>query len=282
MKAKVLEIPNSFKSILLLSRVKNTVPLPTFLHTRSAWGEIVKGIPFKISTIWDFSNIIILLLFLLLISYPSILDGKFIPQIPNSAMIDYLALSDGLLISHVNEDAIKIYDLKSHKIVNVINEHPRVIAFSRTRNLLFLGMQNGDIKIFDPLSGKKLCSFKAHENFLNSLALSRNEKFIVTSGDDGIIKIWRIDPLTLIRTIKAKMEIFNLRAASYIIAFGHYGKNRGIAKIWSLEDGKLLKKVKRESNFYTISNDGKYIAELNDKITVKELMSGKKVSEMQY
>ena len=275
MKAKVLETPNSFKLILLLSWVKNTVPRD--------WGYIVKGIPFKISTIWDFSNIIISLLFLLLISIPAIVDGKFIPQIPNSDVIDYLALSDGLIISHVRDDGIKIYDLKLHKIVNVINEHPRVIALSRTRNLLFLGMQNGDIKILDPLSGKKLCSFKAHINLLNSLALSGDEKFIVTSGDDGIIKIWRIDPLTLIRTIKAKMEISNLRATSgYIIAFGHYGKNRGIAKIWRLVDGKLLKKIKRESDFYTISNDGKYIAELKDKITVKELMSGKKVSEMQY
>jgi guanine nucleotide-binding protein subunit beta-2-like 1 protein len=70
--------------------------------------------------------------------------------------------------------------------------------------------RDGRLKIWNQLF-KLYASFKAHENYINALALSTNSRFLATGGRDQEIKVWNYASLkTAHRVYKVESEIYDL------------------------------------------------------------------------
>ncbi len=48
------------------------------------------------------------------------------------------------------------------------------------------------IKVFALENGEKVMTLKGHRDIIYSMASTLNEKYLVTSGSDHIVKVWQI------------------------------------------------------------------------------------------
>lgn len=66
----------------------------------------------------------------------------------------------------------------------------RTIAFSPDSRTLVSG--GGDIIVWDLKTGKERSSLSGHSQFVSSVAISRDNKTLVSGSPDRTIKIWRM------------------------------------------------------------------------------------------
>lgn len=64
------------------------------------------------------------------------------------------------------------------------------LAFSKTLNQLIASYEDGYIRVFDADSGECIYSLKAYRDVVNSIGLLEGDKSFMSSGADGIIKLW--------------------------------------------------------------------------------------------
>jgi WD40 repeat protein len=121
---------------------------------------------------------------------------------------------DGRLLASTSDDfKIHLWDPRTGKLVKTLSEgreHVQGVAFSpddkwlivsgRDKPQLGEALQNfiGDsyynpgvsMRLWDIGSGKLLQTFSAHANDVNDVQFSRDGKYIVSAGEDKIVKVW--------------------------------------------------------------------------------------------
>jgi len=153
---------------------------------------------------------------------------------------------------------LKIWDLASGKELAVLKGSPDNI-----KGLVFLessakiastaGKWNkekkaweGEIKIWDAKTGKEIRSIKGHSDPIESLALSKDGKFLASAGDDQTVKIWDLASGKDIQTLKGHTGVI------HAVVFSSDGKKLATAgddktvKIWDSASGKELANFKIE------------------------------------
>lgn len=90
---------------------------------------------------------------------------------------------------------------------------------------------------------EKVCKsfiFKGHTHFIHSIALSFDDKYLVSGSHDNTIKVWDTTTKSEIMTIKGHLDAINCVAISpdnKYIASGSYDKT---IKIWNFNTGQLI------------------------------------------
>ncbi|MEE1118753.1 MAG: WD40 repeat domain-containing protein [Bacteroidales bacterium] len=93
-------------------------------------------------------------------------------------------------------------------------------------------LRNGNIKIWDAISGKSLKTLKGHSSYVNSAEYSPCGKYIVSTSSDETLKIWDANSGNCLQTLKGHED--SVITAKYspdgtkIIS----GSRDGIIKIW--------------------------------------------------
>lgn len=96
-------------------------------------------------------------------------------------------------------------------------------------------------------------SFEAHQGSIRKVAVSPDDKFIATAGNDGVVRVWHADAEK-----KKHLELTGHDCHVYQVAFHPDGKSlisadlKGIIKHWNVEDGKLIREIDA-SLLYTYS-----------------------------
>ncbi len=103
-----------------------------------------------------------------------------------------------------------------------------------------------------------------HQESINAMALSPNEKYLLTGGGDRLLKIWDIKTGKELKTIKGhEREIEAVNFSSDGKYFISASDDNRVIKIWITESGRLIRNIKythRTSiNAITFSPDNKYI-----------------------
>ena len=96
---------------------------------------------------------------------------------------------------------IKYWDLYSQKVLfsfnntnnnsDLLNTVNSLNFMSNNSNIFMSGLRNGAVKIFDVRNPTNLVTeFKAHKFKLNSVKFNKDDKFILSSGRDSLVRLW--------------------------------------------------------------------------------------------
>jgi WD40 repeat protein len=112
--------------------------------------------------------------------------------------------SNKYFLSGCVSSIVKLWDIEYKKVIcsiNNLNPDPDLLntvnslLFTKENENIFLsGLRNGSVKIFDlrqkDNNNMLVNEFKAHKLKLNSVKLNHEDKYILTSGRDNLIRLW--------------------------------------------------------------------------------------------
>jgi WD40 repeat protein len=126
--------------------------------------------------------------------------------IEHSDWVRCIAISETnkMFLSGCVSSIIKLWDMEYRKVISSINNiNPNPDLLNTVNSLLFMkeneniflsGFRNGSVKVFDlrlrENNSMLVKEFKAHNIKLNSVKLNIEDKYILTSGRDSLIRLW--------------------------------------------------------------------------------------------
>lgn len=149
-----------------------------------------------------------------------------------------------------DDGRVLVWEILTGKTVNELgpfNCEIDTITGNLKQNLIALGMDNGDILLFDANSLKLLKSIKGHKQGVKKVSFSESGNYILTAGYDHLIRIWRTNDLKHI----IDLEQYKYQWERSLVWSDNettiYGASFGNTYCeWSIIDGKLKnKEIKR-------------------------------------
>ncbi len=140
------------------------------------------------------------------------------------------------------------------------------------------GSSNGIISVWDINNGEVIATWKGHTESVNSVAVSSDERLVISGSDDKTIKIWKlpknknISDISLVRTLTGHTNVVDAVAIApnnQILASGSWDQT---IKIWNLDSGELIQALEGHSeivNAIAISPDGQFLASGSKDNTIK-------------
>lgn len=119
-------------------------------------------------------------------------------------------LSDGKILILFEQKSLAIFDLKLQKVEFAVRLKTfEISSHFLFKNTLFLGDVKGyinkiDINQFLTKKDQIIKSKKMHESFLLKIEIIEN--ILITSSDDGVLKLWKVDKFELIKEIKVFVD----------------------------------------------------------------------------
>jgi WD40 repeat protein len=102
---------------------------------------------------------------------------------------------DGRLLVHADATLLHIWELASDRERLKASRAPvgiRSIAVSADGRLVFLGGTAGELIVHDAWDGKELRKIAAHSGGIRALTLSPDNRYLLTTGDDGTGLVWEM------------------------------------------------------------------------------------------
>jgi WD40 repeat protein len=113
------------------------------------------------------------------------------------------------IVSGSGDNTIKIWDFKTAKCLNTLEEHTRnihSIAISPDGKYIVSGSFDNTIKIWDFKTAKCLNTLEGHTSWVISIAISLDGKYIVSGSSDNTIKIWDFKTGLCLKTLEGHEE----------------------------------------------------------------------------
>lgn len=168
------------------------------------------------------------------------------------------------------------------------------VAFNGDGSMIAAGDNNGEITIMDSSNGKELFSFKNEkEVWIDSVAFSKNARWLATVSDDNNLKIWDVKTRMLLDSVKGASGSIEFSPTNTIFAINA----KDHVEVWQIRESESPK-VKLIDIFtlpgqlwdsswpkppdYSLafSKDGKYVAARNGSLVVYNIAQRRKV--LQY
>jgi WD40 repeat protein len=197
----------------------------------------------------------------------------------NGYAIDCLAVSpDGryLAIGEPGHYTARLWNLESGKEIRAFNNKPNneisSLVFTPDSKYLVVGCydnrnevtEDGVVydcpaKLWDISTGKEIREFKGHSRAVNSVAITRDGKFLATGSDDKTAKLWDLATGRMIKAFKGHTSYINSLAIS---ADGKYivtGSYDGTTRFWDMETGaELCRLVSFDAGWVATTPEGSF------------------------
>jgi len=119
-----------------------------------------------------------------------------------------------LLCSVGREGILRYQDTSTGELVAELRSklgHCVTMAQNPRNAIVFLGHSNGSISLWAPLITEPLVKMLCHRGAVTSIVIDRSGSFMVTSGEDGCMKVWDLkNKYQLLQTYYVKRPISHL------------------------------------------------------------------------
>uniref|UniRef100_A0A4W4EX15 Anaphase-promoting complex subunit 4 WD40 domain-containing protein n=1 Tax=Electrophorus electricus TaxID=8005 RepID=A0A4W4EX15_ELEEL len=127
----------------------------------------------------------------------NLIDGRsaFTKNIKQNAHIVRWS-PDGDKYAVAINDKLDIYDLESANIIITLTNKKRISSITFLKNtVLALAGDDEHVKVYDLISEKCICEFKAHDNRVKAVESFMMDELcvLVTASNDGFIKLWKLN-----------------------------------------------------------------------------------------
>jgi WD40 repeat protein len=202
---------------------------------------------------------------------------------------------DGSLLVTASLGRIELWEVLTGRSIGMVarDAKPYVVVFHPTAFQVAYASE-GTVKLLDGKNGRKAGSLKSAAKFVESIAYSRDGRWLASGYVEGTIRLW--DTATQKKKFSLSGYVSQLDSLSVSpnglwIASG--GRRDSSIKIWSLESGSLAHSLKSENNevqALAFSHDGlrlaasgeKYSATVEASVEIWEVASGRRISAFNY
>ena len=173
-------------------------------------------------------------------------------KIRHEANINALLFDRGgkFLFSGCESGKIIIWDLAGKKAVKQLNIGVSINCFAPYTNSssIFVAGAESKIKLLNLVNGQVLKTFDGHTDIVNSIAISKNYKYLLSGSNDKTARLWDLKTFKQIRILPVNCWKVTAVAFSDDSKYCITACNDGSIKIWETETGKLISQVE-EQNF---------------------------------
>lgn len=169
------------------------------------------------------------------------------------------------LISGDDEGKILLWDIatgriiKSHSNGKTVNQ---IVMAANPQEIIVAGVEP-TIKVMNFVTGMVVKNIVGHKDLVNSVAVSFNNKYILSGSNDKSAKMWDLRTLKEIRTLP--VDCWKVTAVAFTLDSRYCATacNNGSIKIWETETGKLLTEIEEQgfnARDISFSANAKYLA----------------------
>jgi centriolar protein POC1 len=155
-----------------------------------------------------------------------------------------LSQKPGILFTGGNDKGLVEWSLKTNSFIKVmfpVAASVYAIHCPVDYPLLFTGLRNGDVLVFDFLKQQLLPPLKHHQKPVFDIKTAGNKNELLVASEDGTVSIWDLKTLELLHVVKVSedtVRCISISPNGKQVAFGC--RNNQI-KIYDLHDYSLIK-----------------------------------------
>jgi len=152
-----------------------------------------------------------------------------------------LALSQkpGILFSGGNDKGVVEWSLKSNSFIKVmfpVISSVYAIHCPEGYPLMFSGLRNGEVLVFDFIQQKLLPGLRLHRKPVFDIKSVNSKKELLVASEDGTVSIWNMDTLQLVHTIKVSADTVRTISISPDERQVAFGCRDNDVQIYDMED----------------------------------------------
>ncbi|KIK43474.1 hypothetical protein CY34DRAFT_710663 [Suillus luteus UH-Slu-Lm8-n1] len=108
--------------------------------------------------------------------------------------VTYSPDSSKLATGGDEENAVKIWDAKTGKLVETLEHESKVLSLAWTLDgKKLVSGSNGPIRIFDTTTWQQIATLGGHIDFVTAISLSRNNRLLASVSNDRTARLWNLD-----------------------------------------------------------------------------------------
>jgi WD40 repeat protein len=93
-----------------------------------------------------------------------------------------------------NESVAKIWDAKTGKLIKTLKHDKTVLSFTWTSDgKKLITASHGPMRIFDTATWEQIATLEGHNDWINAISLSLNDRVLASASDDNTAWIWNLD-----------------------------------------------------------------------------------------
>ena len=94
------------------------------------------------------------------------------------------------LITGGDDNNVHIMDAKTLKIIRTLRCYVKSLAITPDDKFVLTGEKNGNIRVWEINTGKKIEVFRAHKDVVNTIAISNSGKYAVSGSNNARVALW--------------------------------------------------------------------------------------------
>ncbi|MDB5109000.1 MAG: domain, G-beta repeat [Mucilaginibacter sp.] len=157
-----------------------------------------------------------------------------------------LSQKPGILFTGGNDKGIVEWSLKRNEFIKVmfpVAASVYAIHCPAGYPLLFAGLRNGDVLVFDFIKQQLIKPLKHHQKPIFDIKSVNQKKELLVASEDGTVSVWSMETLELLHTIKVADDTVRCISISPNETQAAFGCRDNYSCVYDLEDYTLIKKL---------------------------------------
>jgi WD40 repeat protein len=177
-----------------------------------------------------------------------------------------LSQKPGILFTGGNDKGLVEWSLKDYSFIKVmfpVQASVYAIHCPAGYPLLFAGLRNGNVLVFDFIEQKIINTLKGHQQPIFDIKSIRRKDELLVASEDGTVSVWNLKTSDRVYSIKVSHDTIRSISITPDEKQAAFGCRDNSVKIYDLEDYTLIKSLHGHTMpVFTVqySPDGSYLA----------------------